>query len=315
LTAACGGGGGVPIISALAPQHLYVAAESPFGTVSRYTLPITSASSPDLTIRLPYPSQSLNPLFTVASLAVDPSGDVAVGSSDEGAEMCDRQSAFIQVLAAPLSAASTPAATFANGTCDVPAQLGFVPAGNSAGALWALAGTQPRVYRYMPPLSGTTVATGSLASTVVGYLEGVAFDPAATMYLASNAGPDSVNSTGVVSVYAPPYTAPRVTTPAASYQYGVATAGPNHLFILASSAGRIDVFRLPITATSTAAFSIHVGSGTSVSVAADAEENLYVGGRGTVSVYAAPQSAASVPAVVLNVPGASAYLNGLAIGK
>ncbi|MBV8579987.1 MAG: hypothetical protein JOZ86_05075 [Candidatus Eremiobacteraeota bacterium] len=286
-------------------QHLYVSNDNTPGGVERFTLPLTGSSTPDFTI-------AGNDLVAVG---VDSNGNLAAGDFHHN----------LFYFTAPLSGSSTPASTFANGTAGNVGQITFPQSGPQLDQLWT-AGVGTEIDRFARAGGGfpsSTTAAQQTFPTGASQLVGLVFDSSLNMYLSD------VNK---IYVYAPPYNnPPAVVTPALSdTSYRKEAISNNQLFVsmpisTPQPLGRVDVYNLPLTSASVPAFTI-IGSacpcppGNAVnipeSVAFDAAGNLYVGDLGsrTVSVYAPPFSAASLPTVQLQLPAPNAIF-GLAIGK
>ncbi len=321
------------VLAPLAPprvEHLYVSgallccSAGNATSIARYTLPLTPAAAPDVTVTVANGG--------IGPLAVDPAGNVAAALTypldDFG-----HYKAEIGIFDAPLTAASAPAATLTSGRPPETAYgLAFVPSGPNAGQLWSVAGdpTFP-VVGYAPPFGNGTTPAAAIADPALGLRWGITFDPQANMYLTDqliNNGTPPYSESSTIRVYAPPYTGPPVVTPAAeNVLYLGAVASATQLFVGAGSFGgdRIDVYSLPLSAASRPAFAITSGVVLPLAVALDAAGNLYVGNPGsnvpppgipsTVTVYAPPFSAASAPAVTLKIPTAPrGILNGMAVG-
>lgn len=278
--AACGGGGGG---GGSAPQHLYVGdnAASPGSTLfAQYILPVASTSTPAVSV--PSAAAALNAM----SLAVDGSGNVVTGSSN----------GHLSVFKPPFTALSTSSAQFLNGASPVnTGQLAFGPDGK----LYASDGSV-NVNIFNTPLSGTTTASSSVTDPSLTATRGVAFDGSGNLYVSNDAGSGST-----LSVFAPPYTgaAKAVTTLVSTIAYRKIAVSGNRLFVGdVGTASQIDVYSLPLSSSSTPAFSI-----TSVdrpeALSFDGGGNLYVGNLGgTVMVFAPPFSASSTPSVTFTPP-------------
>lgn len=312
----CGGGGGsVPPLQQAPVKHLYLTAAPVCcgrpGTpvLLAYALPLTPASMPIFTM----PGNAI-------SVAVDPTGKLATGTT----------STLIQVFDPPFSPAGTPAATFGN-SGSYPSQLAFVGSGPNAGDLWSTDVKQ--LWRYTPPFSGNTAATMNFTPPAAGYVFGPAFDSAANLYLASDYGSEvPFGDVSSVFVYAPPYRSPPLVTGGlAGTVYRDVAAGSSQLFVAAQyvnfTPGFIDVYALPITPSSVAAFSISNNVATvPAKLAVDGADDLYVMNnlgridatsfQGSVSVYAPPYSAASLPRLRLDIAIPSGFaLTSIAVEK
>jgi hypothetical protein len=293
------GGGNIPsstpskISSNSSPrpaQHLYVA-NGLTQQVLQYALPLTSASTPST-------------MFTTSgyplSVAIDSSGNLAVGDT----------AGNLYLFRAPLSSASTASATLRNGSTSTAGQLLFT----SAGDLFAASVSSAHINVFS--LAGGKLSQQITAPALV-WTEGIALDArnnliVANIYLFTN-------KSNLV-VFAPPLSraeSPILTTPVqAEATYTNLALSPTQLFVVnvgSSGSGSIDVYPLPLTASSTPAFSIITGSRPGA-VALDSSGNLYVGtkGGGGIQVFTPPFSAASTPSVTLPM---NADIISLAIGK
>jgi hypothetical protein len=301
--AGCGGSSTKPPITVLptptpqsATQHLYTAGFA--GPVLQFALPLTG-STPTATL-------SLAPASDVSALAVDSTGNVAVGASGGS----------ISIFKGPITSSASPSATFQNGTSTFVGNLAF----NSAGDLFATTdGNSINVFTH--PLTAASTPSQVITSVNLILSDGVVLDSANNLIVTNTPSPISSN----LLVYAPPYTGPPIATaavPAASYRQ-MAISG-TQLFVVDSqvSTSKLDVYNLPITAASAPAFLISTGLfGGSISasgVALDSSGNLYAGlsgnggttDSGGVRLYVPPFSGASAPNVTTGVVGIT-----LAVGK
>jgi hypothetical protein len=273
----------------LAAQHLYVGNDKVGGGVAQYTLPITGASTPNFTVS----SDS------VISVAVDANGDMAVG--DLGGNL--------KVFTAPLSGASTASASFHNGASSGAYALAFNPAGDLF-AVFSLGAAG--VNKFAHPFSNASVPSQTITAAGLTQPFGVAFDAAQNLYV-SNAGAAGGN----LFVFEPPYTEARIITPVvAGALYRKIAVDGTHLYACAAGpgTGRIDVYTLPITASSVPAYTITTGTNIPETVVVDSIGRLYVGnlGNSTVTVYNPPFSAASAPTTSLLVGGGTFAIFGMA---
>jgi hypothetical protein len=273
------------------PQHLYVGNDNTPGTIQQYTIPITGTSTPNFSI-------ASNNVVTVA---LDAAGNLAAGDN----------AGHLQFFTAPLSGTSTPAAAFNNGTASNNGQNVFTTAGDMFDST---AGN--RVNFFTHPFTNATTPSSSITSPLLTGAIGTGLDAAQNLYIA-NAGAGSVSN---LYVYAPPYTGTPIITPGvASTAYRKLALSATQLFVCSvfGATGRVDVYTLPITATSAPAFAITTGMNVPEGIALDAAGNLYVGNLSdaTVRVYAPPFSATSAPTVALTVGPAPFAIFGIAIGK
>jgi hypothetical protein len=275
------------------PQHLYVGNDLASGDIRQYNLPITSATQAA--------NFTINAAGAVASVELDANGNLAAGLFLTG------QIAFFN---APLSAASVPSATFANGTANI-GQGVFTPAGD----LWAIT-TGNRANLFTHPFSNASTPSAFVTNAVLGTWVGAGLDAAQNLYITHSANNN-------VYVFAPPYTGAPIVTPGlsgATTGYRKLTVSATLLFVCSDNGtgtGRVDVYTLPITAASAPAFAITTGVNAPEAVALDVAGNLYVGnsGNSTVAVYAPPFSTASAPTVTLTVSTGAFAIFGIAIGK
>jgi hypothetical protein len=283
-------------------QHLYVGNDNTPGGIRQYSLPLTAASVANFTIA------SNN----VTAVALDASGNLAAGDF----------AGNLTYFAAPLSGTSTPAAAFKNGAAVGNGQIAFT----TAGAFW-VATEANSVNQFTPPFSNASTPSGNVTNAALVTSLGTAFDTAQNLYI-SNAGTGAtvINCTSGIGtcsdlvVYAPPYTgAPIITPNIATTAYRKIAVSSTQLFAtsVAGATGKVDVYTLPITATSTPAFQITTGVNDPEAVALDASGNLYIGNvtNATIAVYAPPFSANSAPTLSLQVSTGAFAIFGIAIGK
>jgi hypothetical protein len=289
--AACGGHS--PIVTPPVPQHLYVGNDNTPGQVLVYTLPITSTSTPMVTL-------TNAATANLVAVAVDTNGNIATGDN----------AGHLAVFNAPITASSTAVATFNNGAATNNGQLVF----NSSGDLFApTVGANVNLFTH--PL--TSASTPSQSITGGGPLSaiGAGVDSSGNLVVANTGAPGGSN----LVVFAPPYTgAPIVTPTVVGAAYRKLTFNSTQLFVcsVAGGTGRVDVYNLPITAASVPAFSM-TNVNTPEGIALDSSGNLYVGNLSdaTIRVFAPPFSAAQVPSVTLTATPAPFAIFGIAIGK
>ena len=283
-------------------QHLYVANDNTPGGIQQFNLPLSPISTPNFTI-------AGNDLVAVG---VDTNGNLCTGDFHHK----------IFCFTAPLSGFSTPNATFNNGTAGNVGQLMFPASGPQMNQLWsASVGTE--IDRFVPPFSNATTAAQQTFPTGASQLVGLAFDSSLNMYLSD------VNK---IYVYAAPYNnPPSVVTPALSdTSYRKETVIGSQLFVsmpisTPQPLGRVDVYNLPLTNASVPAFTM-IGTacpcppGNAINIpealTSDQFGNLYVGNLGarSITVYAPPFSASSLPTAQLQFPSPYAIF-GIAVGK
>jgi hypothetical protein len=287
---ACGGSS-TPV-APVATEHLYVGNDAASASILQFALPITSTSTPSVTVA------PTNGTANLTALAVDAAGDLATADN----------AGHLAIFQAPITSSSTASATFSNGTAANNGQLAF----NTAGALLA-ATDSTKVNVFNPPLSNTSTPAQSVTDASLTSAVGVALDPSGNL-LVSNAGS---GSSSTLTVFAPPFSSVSLVTPAAAgTAYRKVALNTNQLFVgsVAGSTGQIDVYNLPLSASSAPVFSM-----TNVNVpealAFDSHGNLYVGNLGdaTIRVFTPPFSASSTPTGTLTVTGAAIF--GIAIGK
>ena len=294
--AGCGGGMGGSRSSA--SEHLYVGDNATPGEVLQFTLPLTNSSIAGVTL-------SNSATNNIVGLAVDSSGNLATGDS----------AGHLTIYNAPIGNSSTASASFLNGRAGSTTgsdQLFFT----SAGDLYA-ATAGPSFNIFSHPLSSSSTPSNIINDKTLNLTAGAAFDSGGNLII-SNAGTGSSNL--VVCAPLPAGLTPNVTfvTPAvagATYRH-LAISG-NQLFV-ASTGGaisQIDVYNLPLSSTSTPAFSmtnVKVPS----TVAFDSGGKLYVGNAGdhTIRVFQPPFSASSTPSVTLTL-SSTFDIEALAIGK
>lgn len=276
------------------PQHLYVGNAS--GAIRQYTLPLTSSATPNFTITTS---------ICACTLALDRGGDLALS---DGA-------GNVQVFTAPLSAASAPSAAFTNAG-EQAGQLAFTNAGTLVASTH-----HDHVNVFTLPFSNATTSSGTITAPLLHDTVGVAFDAAQTLYV-SETGPAAG---GTVWSFPPPYgtAAARAVSATVDQYFGTIAVGPSQLFVTDSVqfSGAIDVYALPITASSAPAFVLRSpaahGPAPATALAVDDAGNLYVatgGNYATVSMYPAPISAASVATASIGLAPIPYGVAGIAIG-
>ena len=282
-----------------AGQFLYVGNDNTPGTVRQYSLPITAASVPNFSI-------ASNNVLTVA---VDPSGNLGVGDN----------AGHLQFFTTPLSAASTPAASFLNGAGSNDGQNVFTTAGDMF-----VSTVSNRVNGFTHPFSNASIPSSFITNAALVSAIGTTLDSAQNLYISnSGVGTAVTCSSGAGScsnllVYAPPYSgAPIITQNLAQRSYRKVAENSNHLFVCSVGGpgpGLVDVYNLPLTPVSSG-FTISNGTNLPEGIAFDAAGNLYVGNLGdsTVKVYAPPFSSTSTPTVTLSM-GAGFSIFSIAIG-
>jgi hypothetical protein len=290
LLAGCNSKSAVTPTPVVVVQHLYVGNDNTPGTVQVYTLPITAAS----TAAFSFASNN------VVSVGIDASGNAAVGDN----------AGNLKFFAAPLSAASTPAAAFTNGAASNNGQITFTSAGD-----FFVANVSTNVNMFTHPFTNASVPSSTTTGAGLTAAIGTALDSSGNLYVSNSGGAGSN-----LYVFASPYTgAPTVTTPvvaATAYRKMSGSGSVGYVCSVAGATGRVDAYNLPLTAASVPAFAITTGINLPEAISFDASGNMYVGnlGNSTITVYTPPFSAASAPAVTLTIPGTFAIF-GMAIGK
>lgn len=283
-------------------QHLY-AGVLPFRSgdqrILQFTLPLTATSTPTVTV---------STAVFAAGLAVDANGNIAVGAIGD-------QSGRLAVFQAPLSNSSTPSAVFQNGASAGNGGLAF----SAEGDLFAPSFDPPFINLFTPPLTLASTPSHVIADSRLKQVGAAKLDSSGNL-IVSNFDANAAGSNLVV--FTPPCTGTSLVTPlqAASRYVGIALSS-TQLFVADFSQQRVDVYNLPLTASSGPAFSITNGLSNPRSVAFDSGGNLYVGnsvtslenGTGFINVYNQPLSASSAPSVVVTVPSASGL--DVAIGR
>lgn len=243
-------------------QHLYVANGSG-GNVLEYTSPFSSSSTPTV---------NLNIGGNVWGIAAD-SNYVAIEDS----------TGFIYIFAQPLSASASPVAQF----------QGFAQGGqllfDSSGNLYT-AGQSNGVLEFSPPFSNSSTPAATIFGDTASF--SLAMDYNKNLYV-GNLGMNQID------IFASPYTA-APTHVAQPGTYGLATF-INSLYGADATSGKIDVYNLPMSTSSTPAFSI--ANTDPHALATDPSDGaLYVGdqhggsGSGTIDVYNQPLSGSSTAA-------------------
>lgn len=253
-------------------EHLYVADDtSSSGGVLQFDLPITATSLPNFKLTGSY----------IADVAVDSTGNLAV------------EDAFGQLwfYSHPLSAASAPSATFHDGSATTSGQITFRPNGD-----FFVANQTTSVNRFDHPFSNASVVAAAITHPQLTAAFGTALDTAGNLYI-SQLGNSSLFT------YALPYTgAPIITPPPSTVNYRKIAVNGSRLFVT-SVTNAVDVYNLPLTASSAPAFSITSGMNSPEAATFDSAGNLYVGnfGNSTVTIFTPPFSSASTPVRTLTI--------------
>lgn len=251
-----------PTSTPAATQHLYVA-DGSGGNVLEYTSPFSASSTPTVNLKI--------------------GGSVWGVASDSRYVAVEDSTGYIYIFAQPLSASASPMAQFKAGGSG--AQLLF----DSSGNLYT--GDQgAEILEYSPPFSNTSTPANVINGTAASF--SLAMDYNRNLY----AGDLGMNR---IEVFASPYTA-APTQVAQPGTYGLASYA-TYLYGADAMGTKIDVYDLPLTTSSTPAFTI--ANTDPHALAADTSTGtLYVGdqqggkGAGSVDVYAQPLSGSSTPA-------------------
>ncbi|MDB5070898.1 MAG: hypothetical protein JWM87_2009 [Candidatus Eremiobacteraeota bacterium] len=284
----CNGGGTspppFPTGRALLPQHLYVGGSH---GVAQFNIPLTSASTANFTAMSGYEY----------SIAVDADANLVVSTG-----------ASLAFFRAPLSGASTPNTVLTTGRPEY--QLAFADSHD----LWIADGLGGvRTLKF--PFSSADLPPAAIGNAAIVGASGIAFDGAQNLYVVNdqnNQGFRGARNSNLL-VYAPPYTGSPIATPNVPTSYAGVAVSATQLFV--ACLNRFDVYDLPITSTSSPAFSIFIGNSAPL-LAVDAGGNLYAGNftAQTIAVYPLPLSAASKPTVTLQLDHTFG-LNTFAIGR
>ena len=241
--------------------HLYVANGSA-GNVLEYTAPFSSSSAPSVNVKI--------------------GGNVWGVASDSKYVAVEDSTGYIYIFNAPLTSGSSPVAQFHQFQGGVGgAQLLF----DSNGNLYT--GTQgSMVFEYSPPFSNASTPSKTINGDNSSF--SLSMDYLGNLYV-GNLGVNQID------VFASPYTS-APTSAAAPGTYGLASYA-TYLFGADALSGVVDVYNLPMNASSTPAYAI--ANTDPHALAVDGTGTLYVGdqhggtGTGSVDAYAQPLSASS----------------------
>ncbi len=244
-----------------------------------YTLPLTSAMQP--------PAVSI-PLNNGGYLAEDASGNVFAASYSIPTTVLE--------IPPPYTAATV---TNSLGGENVK-QIAVAPNGDLA--LANIAGSVGGSL-YAPPYTAAPTALSNGLSRPYG----VAFDASNNLYFGNNGA-------STLTMLAPPYTGAPTTVSISAAANGLTVSGTT-LFVNEYAA--VDVFSLPLTASSTPMAKLTRGIGTAYRSAVDASGNLWVasisGGAsnaGSIEEFTKPFSTGETPAVTISMPvggGSTSY--------
>src|SRR3984893_9489112 len=165
------------------PQHLYVGNDNGAGQILQYTLPLTASSVSNFGVASP----------NNVSLAVDGTGNLIAGDN----------AGHLTYFPAPLSAASVPTATFKNGSAGNNGQIAVTAAGDIFAATDGAA-----TNGFTHPFSNASTPSSTVTNAGIVTAIGAALDASGNLYI-SNAA-----ATSNLFVFAPPYTAAPIATPA-----------------------------------------------------------------------------------------------------
>jgi len=265
-----------PVIPTTSPSHLYVTDASTTGALIQYALPLTATSTPTALIA-----------SVPRNIGVAANASVVVAQAVGGPT---------RVLTQPVTSGSAIAASFSASNT--------FPALGPTGLLFSSVGSTA-VQVYTPPFTNASTPSSTF-TTPIG-VSTVAVDPNGNIYFSNGStGLGAMTGAGTVTA--------NITVAGRFYRGMTATA--TQLFACnVSGAGTVDVFTLPLTNASVPAFSITTGLNSPEGCALDSSGNLYVGnlGNATITVYSAPFSAASAPALTFALPATVAVF-GIAVG-
>ncbi len=257
------------VTATLTPQYVLVANYSA-NQILGFTLPLTSSAQT--------PASIANLGISPRTLTEDAHGDIF--SATYG------NTTTLQELLAPYT---SPSVTNNLGG-SFTGQMTVTPSGDLV-----MANGNGNASLYTAPYSAapTALPNGTSSSS------GVATDASGNLYFA-------VSAAKTVVMLAPPYTGPAITVSTNSYPAGLAIAGST-LFVGEST--DVDVFSLPLTATSSPAATISSGVNGANRLAIDPSGNLWVanynGGptsKGSIEEFTKPFSTGEAPAVTINMP-------------
>jgi hypothetical protein len=278
LFAGCNGTTTNPVlIPTTSPSHLYVADGATTGALIQYALPLTSTSTPTALIS-----------SVQRNIGAAANASVVVAQATGGAT---------RVLTQPVTSSSTVTASFSASNT--------FPALGPTGLLFSSIGSTA-VQVYTPPFTNASVPSSTF-TTPIG-VSSVAVDPSGNIYVNNGAtGIAALSGTGTLTA--------NITVASRFYRGMIASATQLFACNVAGATGTVDVFTLPLSNASVPAFSITTGVNGPEGCALDSSGSLYVSNinNGTVTIYAAPFSAASSPTLTFTLPGTVAAF-GIAIG-
>jgi YVTN family beta-propeller protein len=251
-----------PTATPAATQHLYVANGSG-NNVLVYNSPFSSSSTPAVNVNI---------------------GEAVWGvAADSNYVAVEDNVGFIYIFNAPLTAGASPVAQFQGGAQA--GQLYFDAGGNLYTAT-----ESSGVLEFSPPFTSSSTPSKTIFGDASSF--SLTMDYSNNLYV-GNLGMNQID------IFASPYTGSPTTVPQPG-TYGLASYA-TYLYGADASGAKIDVYNLPMNASSTPAFTI---SNTDPhGLAADISTGtLYVGdqhggsGSGSIDVYNQPLSGSSAPA-------------------
>ena len=263
----------------LAPQRLYVGNDQGAGTVRVFALPLSASST------------------AVAQLAVPSSVAIAVNALSLA--VSDASHA-VHIFTQPVTSSSSQTAGI---TTSNNGMMTFAASGN----LYVVNGTATQIYT--PPLTNASTPASTITTPAAGW--GIAIDGFNNVYINGGSPAIWIAPAGVVTITA--------TGPAGHSYRSMAVSGSlMAACYVDSSTGGIDVYSLPLSASSSPLATITSGTNQPEGCAFDNAGNLYAGniGNGTIVEYAPPFTAASAPLVSLSLAsgGALPSIYSIAIG-
>lgn len=268
----------------LATRHMYLSYDVDAGSMTVYTLPVTSSSVPTGTV---------TGLGDPREIYADAKGRVFVPLDDDG-----HDGVTVDVFQSPVTSSSLPAYTLTTTHAEIEDV-----AEDATGSLYVSsdAGTTCCIDVFTGPVSGTraapsfTIDANGVSPNGLGDPYGLTFDSSNDLYVSSD---DSIIE------YTPPITT--ASTPAANVtpnqnNYGILVDSSGRVFVANATAnGDVAVFTQPFTNASSPAFNITLTGVSIYGMAFDASGNLWaVDAGGNLWEVSAPISASSTGAVIL----------------
>ena len=315
IFAGCGGGGGSappPILNGgtgesaspsptpsptPAALRAYISDNGTPGTVSVFSLPLTSSSAPRISI-----AGSGGP----AAMGFDPVHRLFVVNSGSG---------VIQVFSQPITNAAVPTVAFhgpntgiaGNGQEDV----AFDPSGNAYISIGACAAFRcvGNISAFAAPITSSSVPAFVISER--NSVPGLAFDATGNLWAVASGFGGYATS---ITQFKPPFSS--TSTPSLSFgdRFATAIAFDSTGNLYAANLNGVDVYTPPLTSSTAKAFTIAAPGASPAYLAFDSAGTLYVTvSNGTVLVFTPPFSSNSTPAVTMPIPGAPTNA-GIAIG-